>query len=157
MNVRNMHYERFGLAAQRFRADYGRCLRAENYVGLKEFAEIAGIAYAELSGWYLEDNPVWIPAPDVLVGRWPGWTLPRVEQWTPSYAPFDRPDTRVYLDKTSMMRLDGARSYELLYLRILDRTTAPPVVWVDEHPGWVVFDAHRPDDTANCAPDGRCN
>ncbi|WP_280267599.1 hypothetical protein [Nocardia wallacei] len=80
---------------------------------------------------------IWVPAPDVIVGRRPGWSLPCVDHWwRHDYQPFDRPPTMLFADTATMNRAYGTR-WESLWQRISDGSISAPVVWVDNDPGWI--------------------
>lgn len=76
---------------------------ARRYYGLGSFALLHGTTYDQLRGWR-HNQHVWVPSPDIEIGRWPGWSLPCIRAWKPDLPPFPRPRVVRFADTTEMMR-----------------------------------------------------
>ena len=105
------------------------------YYSLGQFALLHGTPYDQLRGWR-HSTYVWVPSPDIEIGRWPGWSLPCIHAWEPDRPPFTRPRIARFADTAEMM-LRHPVSHETLWRRINDGAIAGPVVWVDDRPGWL--------------------
>lgn len=104
------------------------------YYGLAQFALLSGVPYDQLRAWRHSER-VWVPSPDIEVGRWPGWSLACIRAWSPDGKPFLRPP-RVSFADTAETRRRWSMTRESLWLCIYDGTLPRPVVWVDDRPGW---------------------
>lgn len=105
------------------------------YYGLGAFALLHGTPYDQLRGWRHSQH-VWVPSPDIVVGRWPGWSLACIHAWQPDWPPFTRPRAVDFADTSEMMRRHCV-ARETLWACITDGTIPAPVVWVDDRPGWL--------------------
>ncbi|OQS17272.1 hypothetical protein B0T36_01355 [Nocardia donostiensis] len=120
------------------RVTVDRLSAAPRYLGLSAFATVAGVDSLSLSRWRV-DGPVWVPAPDVLLGEQKrcGWAPGCVKEWSVSVRPVERPEPQVYWDAAQMRRCYGL-SYELLWKCVVEDNTLPiPAIWVDDSPGWL--------------------
>ncbi|WP_280451527.1 hypothetical protein [Nocardia cyriacigeorgica] len=104
------------------------------YYSLGTFAMLSGTPYAQLLAWRHGER-VWVPSPDIEIGRWPGFSLACIRAWSPDGAPFPRPRTVSFVDAAETMRRYGMRR-ETLWACIGDGTLPGPVVWIDDRPGW---------------------
>ncbi|MGO4613560.1 hypothetical protein AB4305_16800 [Nocardia sp. 2YAB30] len=106
-----------------------------SFLGMGRMATLADIDYDTLLRWR-HCGPVWVPSPDIQIGRWPGWSQPCVEHWIAvDHQPFRRPECRRFAD-TAEMRRECRINWVTLWLCIGDGTIPAPVVWVDGRPGW---------------------
>ncbi|WP_306358676.1 MULTISPECIES: hypothetical protein [unclassified Nocardia] len=132
---------------QRWRPQPGgrarRDVGVRRYLGLKQFALLAGVPYRRLQQCRL-DGPLFVPEPVVMVGRRPGWALPTIQAWSPDYLAGSGPvpiqmrwpePTRVCLDSAALCRIYRVRAAGLWPL-IARGDIAQPDVWVDDTPGW---------------------
>ncbi|MBF6164453.1 hypothetical protein IU486_06645 [Streptomyces gardneri] len=106
------------------------------YYSLGAFAMLAGHPYAQLVAWR-HSTRVWVPSPDIEIGRWPGWSLACIRAWSPDGAPFGRPRTVAFTDTAETMRQWGT-TRQMLWTCIDDGSIPAPVVWIDDRPGWGV-------------------
>jgi hypothetical protein len=104
------------------------------YYSLGSFALLHGTPYDQLRGWRHSQH-VWVPSPDIEIGRWSGWSLACIQAWQPDWPPFTRPRLVSFADSAEMMRRQHA-SRETLWNCIYDGTVPGPVVWIDDRPGW---------------------
>jgi hypothetical protein len=121
------------------RAEAERRSEAPRYVGSARFADMAGVTAADLSRWRRR-GPVWVPAPDVLLGETsrPGWDVETAKCWTRDTIPYQRPDPVQYWDLPEMRRRHAGMRGELLWACLVeDGTVRWPDVWVDSRPGWL--------------------
>ncbi|MEV0367488.1 hypothetical protein [Nocardia fusca] len=121
------------------RTEAERRSTAPRFVGVTAFADIAGVAPADLSRWRRQ-GPVWVPTPDVLLGEIsrPGWDAELAKSWTPEEQPYPRPDPVQYWDLPEMQRRHAGMRAELLWTcLVVDGTIRWPDVWVDSHAGWL--------------------
>jgi hypothetical protein len=105
------------------------------FYSLGSFAMLHGTPYDQLRGWR-HSTYVWVPSPDIEIGRSPGWSLPCIQTWEPDGPPFTRPRIARFADTTEMMRRHYV-SRETLWGCIEDGTVPGPVVWIDDRPGWL--------------------
>ncbi|WP_028477903.1 hypothetical protein [Nocardia sp. CNY236] len=104
------------------------------YYGLGVFAMLSGHSYDQLVAWRHSER-VWVPSPDIEVGRWPGWSLACIRAWSPDGEPFVRPPAVRFLAAAEVARHWRMRR-QALWARIRDGSIAGPVVWIDDRPGW---------------------
>lgn len=121
------------------RAEAERRSTAPKLVGVNTFADLAGVAPADLSRWRRQ-GPVWVPAPDVLLGAIsrPGWDIEVAKSWTRDTDPHPRPDPVQYWDLAEMRRRHAGMGSDLFWTcLVVDGTIRWPDVWVDSHAGWL--------------------
>ncbi|WP_280382736.1 hypothetical protein [Nocardia wallacei] len=83
---------------------------------------------------------LWVPAPDIQVGRRVGWSLPCIEHWCAhSFEPFERAPTIRFASTREMEKHHRMRR-ETIWQEIRDGRIPHPAVWVDETPGWILPD-----------------
>lgn len=104
------------------------------YFGLGTFALLSGHPYDQLRGWRHSEY-MWVPSPDIEVGRWSGWSLACIRAWSPDAPPFRRPPLVSFADTAETTRRHRV-TRETLWGCIYDGSIAPPVVWIDDRPGW---------------------
>ncbi|MFD6224358.1 hypothetical protein [Nocardia asteroides] len=104
------------------------------YYSLGTFSMLCGVPYNQLREWRWSER-VWVPSPDIEVGRWSGWSLACIRAFSPDGEPFLRPPLMSFADTAEMMRRNVI-TREVLWGCIHDGTIARPVVWVDDRPGW---------------------
>lgn len=104
------------------------------YYGLGAFAMLSGHPYGQLVHWRHGER-VWVPSPDIEIGRWPGWSLACIRAWSPDGEPFGRPGTVKFRDAAEVARR-WHMPRESLWACIGDGTLPGPVVWIDDRPGW---------------------
>lgn len=107
------------------------------FFGVCAFAARAGVNPDHVyKARYLDYRSLWVPAPDIQIGRRVGWSLPCAEYWRAlDYGPFERAPTAVFASTREMERHHRMRR-EVIWQEIRDGRIPPPVVWVDETPGW---------------------
>lgn len=110
-----------------------------SYLSARQMSAVTEIPYTVLIRWR-NHGPVWVPSPDIMVDRRPGWSLPCAQHWKQlEHAPFRRPECVPFVGLRTM-----ARTYRVgvwnLWHGIRDGSIPAPVVWVDGLPGW----RHRP-------------
>ncbi|MEV0293332.1 hypothetical protein [Nocardia sp. NPDC050710] len=120
--------------AEKYRPDR-RDVGVRRYYSLGSFAMLSGTPYEQLLAW--RHGPrVWVPSPDIEIGRWPGWSLPCVRMWSPDAPPFRRPRTAMFVEAAEMMR-HYRTTRETLWACISNGSIPAPVVWIDDRPGWL--------------------
>ncbi|KIA63059.1 hypothetical protein [Nocardia vulneris] len=114
------------------------------FLGLRRFAREAGVPYDRLQRWRVH-GPYWVPPPVVMIGRWPGWTLPMIQTWAPIVVAGAGPvppewrwpePTIDAADSVTMCRRHGI-AHAGLWLRISRGDIPRPDIWVDDKPGWI--------------------
>lgn len=104
------------------------------YYGLGTLAMLSGHPYQQVREWRWSER-VWVPSPDIEIGRWSGWSLACIRMWSPDGEPFLRPPLVSFADTAEVMRRNVV-TRDALWKCIYDGTIARPVVWVDDRPGW---------------------
>ncbi|WP_040781903.1 hypothetical protein [Nocardia pneumoniae] len=104
------------------------------YYSLGAFALLAGVPYTKLLAWRHGEH-VWVPSPDIQIGRWPGFSLACIRAWSPDGKPFRRPATATFANAADTMRHYGM-CRRTLWACIGDGSIPASVVWIDDRPGW---------------------
>lgn len=107
------------------------------YFGLTQFGLMVGVPSAKLSAWR-HGTHVWVPSPDIEIGDHGGWSLACIAAWTPEGDPFLRPPTVRFADTATIRDRYHEMPVSTLWACIGDGSIPPPVVWVDNRPGWLL-------------------
>ncbi|MFC9892084.1 hypothetical protein ACFVMC_00180 [Nocardia sp. NPDC127579] len=113
-----------------------RDVGVRRYFGLGTFALLSGHPYRQLIGWRHSER-IWVPSPDIEIGRWPGWSLACIRAYSPDGPPFLRPNMVSFADTTEAMHYYGT-SRKTLWACVSDHTIPGPVVWIDDRAGWLL-------------------
>lgn len=107
------------------------------YYGLGQFALLSDATYQQLWRWR-HSATTWVPSPDIEIGGTPGWSLPCIQLWARGGPPFLRPHIVQFDDTAAMSRRYRGMPVNVLWACIGDGTIPPPVVWIDDRPGWLL-------------------